>query len=202
MNKNTILVVEDEHIIAMDIQSSLQQLGYDVPCIFSSGEEAIAGALKYKPDLILMDIMLEGKMNGIEAALIIRSRFKAPVVFLTAYADGKTLKRAKKAEPLGYIMKPFNDTDIRVTVEIALYKAKMEAKMRRLIIKLQKALATVKTLKGLIPICAWCKNIRDDEGYWQQVEQYIAKHSDAEFTHGMCPKCLEKYAPNESGVKI
>ena len=71
----------------------------------------------------------------------------------------------------------------------------------RLIIELQEALATVKTLTGLIPICAWCKNIRDDEGYWQQVEQYIAKHSNAEFTHGMCPKCMEKYAPSESGEK-
>lgn len=201
MDREKILVVEDESIIAMDIQMTLQSLGYDVPCVASTGEEAIAKVSKHKPDLILMDINLEGEMNGIEAAVIIRSRFKVPVVFLTAFADSKTLESAKKAEPLGYITKPFNDTDIRVTVEMALYKAKMEAEMRRLIIELQEALATVKTLTGLIPICAWCKNIRDDEGYWQQVEQYIAKHSNAEFTHGMCPKCMEKYAPSESGEK-
>lgn len=201
MDREKILVVEDESIIAMDIQLSLQNLGYDVPCVASTGEEAIAKVSKYRPDLILMDINLEGEMNGIEAAVIIRSRFKVPVVFLTAFADSKTLESAKKAEPLGYITKPFSDTDIRVAVEMALYKAKMEAEMRRLIIELQEALATVKTLSGLIPICAWCKNIRDDEGYWQQVEQYIAKHSNAEFTHGMCPACMEKYAPGEPGEK-
>jgi CheY-like chemotaxis protein len=192
MDKAEILVVEDETIIAKDIQMCLESLGYFVPHTVSSGEEAISLVEQNKPDLVLMDIMLEGEMNGIEAAVKLRSRFDVPVVFLTAYADSKTLSSAKEAQPLGYISKPFNDTDIRVAVEMALFKARAEAEREQLIKELQQALATIKTLQGLIPICAWCKKVRNDGGYWQQVEQYISERSEAEFTHGICPECMKK----------
>jgi len=148
-----------------------------------------------------MDIVIKGEMDGIETAGQIRSRFEVPVVYLTAYADEKTLERAKITGPFGYIMKPFEETDLKVAVEIGLYKAKLEAERERLITELQEALGKVKTLSGLIPICAWCKKIRDDKGYWQAVEQYIQEHSRAEFSHGICPECYDKYFAEEDSKK-
>ncbi|MFB0551863.1 MAG: ATP-binding protein [Phycisphaerae bacterium] len=128
--KIRILVVEDESIVAMDIRKTLQNLGYDVPYVVSTAKAAIQKAKEDKPDLVLMDIVLKGKMDGIEAAEHIRSHFNIPVVYLTAYADEKTLKRAKAAGPFGYIVKPFENKDLRMVIEMALYKAKVENELR------------------------------------------------------------------------
>ena len=190
-----ILVVEDESIIAADIAASLRNLGHEVTATVTSGERAIRKVEENKPDLIFMDIVINGDMDGIETAEQIRSRFKVPVVFLTAYADEDTLRRAKITGPFGYLTKPFEDTDLRIAVEIALYKAAMEAERERLIVELQDALAKVKTLSGLLPMCAWCKKIRNDDGYWQAVEHYIEEHTEAEFSHGICQDCAKKQFP-------
>jgi len=109
MAKTEILIVEDERITAEDIRLSLGGLGYAVTGMASSGEEAIRKAKELHPDLVLMDIVLGGDMDGIEAAKRIRARFNIPVVYLTAYADEKTLERAKVTQPFGYILKPFDD---------------------------------------------------------------------------------------------
>src|ERR1700758_4812661 len=102
-----ILVVEDESVIARYIESRLRSLGYGVCAVVPSGEEAVQKAGEMHPDLVLMDIVLRGNMNGIEAAGQIRSRFNIPVIYLTAYADDDTLQRAKVTEPFGYLLKPF-----------------------------------------------------------------------------------------------
>lgn len=195
MEKIKILVVEDESIIAADIAMSLQGMGYEVIPTVSSGNKAIMKIEENRPDLILMDIVIKGEMDGIETAEQIGEQFQIPIIFLTAYADKKTLERAKKTGPFGYITKPFEEVDLRVAVEIGLYKAKMEAEREMLITELQEALAKVETLSGLLPMCAWCKNIRDDKGYWQTVEQYIGEHSKVEFTHGICLDCMKKEFP-------
>jgi len=130
MNEKQIMVVEDERIVADDIKMSLQRLGYAVCATVVSGEEAIKKAGEAHPDLVLMDIVLEGEMDGIEAAGIIRSRFDIPLVYLTAYADDKTLERAKITEPFGYILKPFEDRDVHSTIEMAFYKHKMGARLK------------------------------------------------------------------------
>ena len=117
-----IMVVEDESIVALDIQHRLKKLGYTITGVVSSGEEAVVLAGETQPDLILMDIMLEGSMDGIQAAGEIRARHGIPVVFLTAYADEETLQRAKITEPFGYIIKPFEDREIHTTIEMARYK--------------------------------------------------------------------------------
>ena len=131
MNRKQILVVEDERIVAADIKLSVQRLGYDVCGIAFSGEEATKKAEEMKPDLVLMDIVLEGEMDGIEAASAIRSRFAIPVVYLTAYADKKTLERAKITEPFGYIIKPFEERELNSIIEIALYKHTMDKKLKK-----------------------------------------------------------------------
>jgi PAS domain S-box-containing protein/putative nucleotidyltransferase with HDIG domain len=125
MKKRKILIVEDERIVADDIKTIVQKIGYTVSGIVFSGEEAIKKAEEMYPDLVLMDIVLEGEMDGIQAAEIIRSRFDIPVVYLTAYADDNTLERAKITEPFGYILKPFEDRALHTTIEMALYKHEM-----------------------------------------------------------------------------
>ena len=125
-----ILVVEDEGIVAKDIQDMLKGLGYSVPAIAFSGEQAIKKAGEIHPDLVLMDIKLKGGMDGTEAARQIRSRFDIPVVYLTAYADKDTLERAKITEPFGYILKPFKEIELYTTIQIALYKHKIERKLK------------------------------------------------------------------------
>jgi PAS domain S-box-containing protein len=128
--KPTIMVVEDERIVAEDIAKSLAQLDYRVVATLASGEEALRQIAIRQPDLVLMDIVLQGKINGIDAADTIRNRFDIPVVYLTAYADAKTLERAKKTVPYGYILKPFEDRELQSTIEMALYKHRMEKKLK------------------------------------------------------------------------
>jgi PAS domain S-box-containing protein len=130
MAKAQVLIVEDESIVAEDIQRSLQSLGYAVSGVASSGYEGIRKAEENGPDLVLMDVVLRGEMDGIEAANQISSRLNIPIVYLTAYADEKTLERAKITEPFGYIIKPFEDRDLYTTIEMALYKHGMEKKLR------------------------------------------------------------------------
>ncbi len=311
-----ILVVEDESLIAKDLTTTLSQLGYHVTGTAATGPEALEHVERHSPDLVLMDIILRGEMDGIKAAGEIRKRFNIPVVYLTACTDDEALDRAKLTEPFGYIIKPFEDNELHLTIEMALYKHKMEeeiklsreqfrtllesavaipwemdSKTRRftylgpqartvlgfapgeltefkafisrvpvehsdrvkefylrayaydesaeieypitastgevvwlrdtgtfthsasgvdslrgfmlditrrklaedqreaVICELQDALRKIQTLHGMLPICAWCKKIRDDKGYWKQVEIYVEEHSNAEFTHGICPDC-------------
>ena len=129
MPQSQILVVEDETIIAMDIQSRLRHLGFDAE-IATSGEEAVSKAINEPPDLILMDIVLPGTIDGIEAAEEIRKRFDIPVIYLTAYSDSRTLERAKQTGPYGYLLKPLKDRDLFATIEMATYKHKMERQLR------------------------------------------------------------------------
>ena len=130
MGNIQVLVCEDERIVAQDIQAALEILGYDVPTIVSTGRDAIVQAERIKPDLVLMDIVLQGDMNGIEAAGEIRSRLSIPVVYLTAHADDSTLEMAKTTEPFGYILKPFDNREMKSVLETVTYKAKMERVLR------------------------------------------------------------------------
>ncbi len=130
MTRARVVVVEDEKIVALEIIDRLKSLGYDVPGSASTGEDAIRCADQFRPDLILMDIKLKGPMDGIEAAEQIRAKFGIPVVYLTAYADDDTLQRAKIAEPYGYLLKPFEERELYTNIEMALYRAKMERKVK------------------------------------------------------------------------
>ncbi len=132
MDQPSILIVDDEIIIARELESRLKVMGYDVPAIAASGAEAIELARTLKPDLILMDIVLKGSMDGIEAAAEIRRYHQAPVIYVTAYTDLRTLERAKATEPFGYIVKPFHERELNANIQIALYKHNVETKLRRI----------------------------------------------------------------------
>ena len=327
MRKDAILIVEDEIIVAADLEMKLKQIGYVVAGIASRGREAVDMAMHYKPQLILMDIQLNGSMDGIETAEKIKSFLDVPIVYLTAHSDRATLSRAKLSGPLGYILKPFDDRELVTQIELAIYKHQTDRQLHgqrellrvtlssigdgviatnpegninfinsvgesltgwskndaigksldevfriinehtresltnpmedllntglmsnpasqwlllsrekkkipvwisgapirgkqdnfqgiilvfrdislqrqsekekdSLIAELKEAMGKVKTLSGLLPICASCKKIRDDKGYWNQIEAYIRKHSKVEFSHGICPDCAKKLYPD------
>lgn len=130
MQKGSVLIVEDEAIIAKDIQYTLERLGYEFLSTVASGKNAIQQAKTLRPDFIIMDIVLKGEMDGIETAEHIRTEFDIPIIFLTAYADDERLTRAKMVEPFGYIIKPFDERELHTVVEMALYRHKMERKLR------------------------------------------------------------------------
>ncbi len=331
MDRKKILVVEDEGLSAMNIKTNISDFGHDVVAIFSSGEEAVKGANDLLPDLIIMDITLNGPMNGIQAAEKIRQSHNIPIVFLSAHSDNDTLEKTKMLGHFAYLSKPYSAESLRCTLSAELYKAVadnkrwqaeralqeseeryrtianfthdwefwiapngtfryvspscetitgysaeafekdpflldkivhpddfnivrehlhdavgnrlvreiefriiraddqvrwiahtclavydslgrfngtrgsnrdvtsrklMELEREKLVIELQEALARVKLLSGFLPICAACKNIRDDRGHWQKIESYIKEHSEAEFTHGICPDCADKLYPD------
>ena len=156
MKQTRILVVEDESIVALDIQERLESLGYDVPATVAAGEKAIEQAGLLRPDLVLMDIQLQGQMDGIEAADHIRRQFGIPVIYLTANADHPTVQRAKFTEPFGYVIKPFEERELHTTIEVALYKHESEHLLKeselryRLLSELSPEAILVQTDEGIV----------------------------------------------------
>ncbi len=128
--QHSIIVVEDEVIVAGHIEKKLKSRGYDVKAVVHSGEDAVRKAGELRPDLVLMDIRLDGEMDGVQAAEQIRGLFDIPVVYLTAYADEETLRRARITEPFGYIIKPYEARELHCAIEIAVYKHEMEQKLK------------------------------------------------------------------------
>ena len=326
MSRARIMIVEDEGIIAQDILTTLEKLDYEVPAIATVGEEALEKALELKPDLVLMDIVLRGGMDGVTAAEQIREHLHIPVIFLTAHTDHATLQRAKVTGPYGYLVKPLVERELCIGIEMALHKHAMERQLakqdqwfattlaglgepviatdadgkvrfmnslagtitgwplaeavgqhldqimalsdeaaptgnpgvfaeavrkgqvinwtgttvlwprdglstpidysatcireldgtfagvvvllrditprrqteadrERLVQQLRATLDTLKTLRGLVPVCASCKKIRDHRGKWQAVDDFIVNHGLGEVSHGLCPGCIRTLYP-------
>lgn len=192
----SILVVEDDPSVSAVLCARLESLGYRICTTAETGLEAVCGAFRHHPDLVTMDILLKGEMNGIEAAAKIAERSDVPVIYMTCLSDPSIFERAIRTNPYGFIVKPYDTNELRSTIEIAVVKHQAAKERDELIARLEKALAQVKVLSGLLPICASCKRIRDDEkDSWHQIEDYIADHSDADFTHGICPECAQRLYP-------
>ena len=201
MAKTSVLVVEDESIVAKDIQNSLKKLGYTVPSVENSGEDAIDAAGQYSPDLILMDIMLKGEISGIEAADQIRTRYQIPVIFLTAYADESTLSKAKVTEPYGYIIKPFKEIDLHTSIEMALYKHGKEQEVKK-----ERDLYSSIVLDKSVEDCIFVKSnsrlvkVKTQEIYFvEALKDYVIIHTkDAKYTvHSTMKDMLSKLASSE-----
>jgi C4-dicarboxylate-specific signal transduction histidine kinase len=141
MMRARVMVVEDDRIVARDISEQLGRIGHSVIGVTARGEAAVELAISNRPDLVLMDIRLEGEIDGIDAAQQIRAKCQIPVVFLTAYADDETVRRASHAEPFGYLLKPFEDLQLRTVIEMALYKDRADRKLRESAAALQVAQA-------------------------------------------------------------
>jgi PAS domain S-box-containing protein len=149
MSKAGILIVEDSYVVAIHLQKTLEKEGYDVIGTESSGEAALLKVEKQRPMLVLMDIMLGGKLDGIETARILKLRYNLPVIYITALTDKETIQRAKITEPHGYLTKPFEDREVFTVVEMALYKHEIESRLRQ---SEEKFFSTVRSISDAVII--------------------------------------------------
>jgi AmiR/NasT family two-component response regulator len=188
------LIAEDDALVGDVIQGQLEKIGVTVVARASDGQQAVELAQTLRPDIVLMDIEMP-EMDGLEAARQMQERCPLPVVVLTAHPGQALVEQAAAAGVGAYLLKSSKaqELDRAITIARARFADLME--LRRLNAELQAALAKVKVLSGLLPICASCKKIRDDQGYWHQVEVYIRDHSEVEFSHGLCPSCARKLYP-------
>ncbi len=189
MSKSRIMIVEDEAIVAEAIKSSLKKMNYDIASIVRTGEMAIENAGRDRPDVILMDIRLKGEMDGIEAAEIIRSDFGIPVIFLTAYSDEGRLKRAKLTIPFGYIVKPFKDRDLKITIELALYAAKVDAERKQAEEALRKSEMFLNATGQMTKVGGWEIDGKTKKVFWTKEIYNIT-----EVPNDYDPSLLEKEA--------
>lgn len=197
-----VLVTEDDFMVSKSITQTLNDIGYEQVGLASNGEEAVEMTRSLHPDVILMDIKMP-KLDGLQAARQIQENSATPIVILTAYDSQELVKEASKSGVGAFLIKPPEAFEIEKAVTIAMARhndlmelcsLNKELQIRKQ--ELEKSLAEIKTLRGILPICANCKKIRDDKGYWNQIESYIYEHSEAEFSHGICPECMKKLYPD------
>ncbi|MCK5198557.1 MAG: response regulator, partial [Spirochaetales bacterium] len=128
----SIFIVEDEAIVALDLKNNLERIGYSVVGIVPTGEEALEKINDLNPDLIIMDIKLQGSLDGIDTAVILNEKYNVPFIFLSAYSDEGIIERAKHVQPFGYIIKPFGSNNLRTAIEMAMYRDKMNTELGEL----------------------------------------------------------------------
>lgn len=197
MSTTRILVTDDSLVARTACSNQLKEAGYEV-LFAQNGLEAVETMSKEAVDLVLMDVVMP-EMNGVEATRKIKAMESAkdiPVIMVTSMGDMQTLQSAFEAGAVDYVTKPIEPIELMARIRSALrLKAEMDARKKReeeLTRKnreLESALSEIKTLRGFIPICAWCKKIRNIEGYWEQMEHYIEQHSQATFSHSICKEC-------------
>lgn len=202
--RGNILVVDDITDNLRVLIEILSQKGYTVrPAL--NGRSALAAARQTRPDLILLDILMPG-MDGYEVCKALKADQRlrdVPVIFLSALDDVADKVKGFAVGGVDYIGKPFQAEELlaRVSTHLLLQDLRRDleeknADLHRLNSDLLRALDEIKTLRGIIPICASCKKIRDDDDSWQNLESYIRDHSEAEFSHGICPDCIQKLYPD------
>jgi DNA-binding response OmpR family regulator len=189
-----VLIAEDDSISRAYLEHYLKQSGYEV-VVTKDGESAwqalqAAGA----PPLAILDWMMPG-MDGLEICRALRARespTRTYVILLTARKEKEDVIAGLTAGADDYLSKPFDAGELRARVQVGVRLLEMQHALAHKVHELEEALVHVKQLRGLLPMCAWCKRIRDDKNYWQQLDTYISRHSDAQFSHGICPECLTK----------
>lgn len=197
-----ILIAEDDNVSRKLLESTLMRWGHDVLCT-SNGEQALS-LLKTPdcPPLAILDWMMP-IMNGVDVVRAVRKNQKDQAVYiilLTARDSVDDVVTGLDAGANDYLTKPFNRHELRARVNVGIRVVELEHRLADRISELEDALGTIKTLKGLIPICAYCKKIRNDDDYWQQLEIFISDHSEAEFSHGICPDCYDQQVKSEKSA--
>jgi YesN/AraC family two-component response regulator len=198
----SILYVEDEEVTRSAVARMLRRRVLNV-YEAENGREGLELYKQYRPDIVISDIRMP-LMDGMEMSKEIKALDKnSKIILTTAHSDASILINSIEVGIDKYIMKPLDIASLFSSVEKCAENIMLEKKIQQqnkekdeLIAKLQDALDNVKNLSGLLPICSSCKKIRDDKGYWQQIESYIREHSEAQFSHGVCPDCLKKLYPN------
>jgi len=200
-DKATILIIDDSPVNIQLLSEFLDD--YYHVFFATNGEKGLELARNKKPDLILLDIMMP-VMDGYQVCMELKASeatHHIPVIFITAMSSIEAEARGFKLGASDYITKPFNPDLVLLRVRNHLELKNQRDVLEQRTIKLEKALAEIKVLQGIIPICAQCKKIRNDQGYWQQLEVFIRDHSEAEFSHSICPGCMKELYPQQY-VKI
>lgn len=188
-----VLVVDDNAANIDVILTFLEGDGYDLS-IATSGEMALKIARHSVPDLILMDVMMPG-MDGYETCRELKAdpvTAQIPIIFVTAKKEMADVVNGFRSGGVDYISKPFRQEEMQSRVSTHISLRKMILAQERLIKQLNDALAEVNTLRGLLPICSYCKKIKDEKGKWKKLERYLREHSGAKFSHGICDECFKK----------
>jgi PleD family two-component response regulator len=190
-----ILIAEDDAISSRVLEARLVKWGYEVVKT-SNGRQAFEQlSLKNAPRIAILDWMMP-EMDGLEVCRLIRSQAgkeSVYIVLLTAKSTKENIVEGLDAGADDYLLKPFNDEELRARLQAGIRIMRLQAEMTARVAQLEEALSKVKQLQGLLPICSYCKKIRDDGDYWQGVESYIAEHTHAEFSHSVCPECYKEH---------
>jgi sigma-B regulation protein RsbU (phosphoserine phosphatase) len=194
-----ILIAEDDAVSRRRLEATLQKWGYEVLAV----EDGLAAwevlQSEMPPPLAILDWMMPG-MDGIEVCRKVRERSPSRplyIIVLTARGSREDVVAGLQAGGDDYVTKPFDREELHARVRVGLRVLQLQMNLADRVRELEEALARVKQLQGLLPICSYCKKIRDDQNYWQQVEGYISEHSEAIFSHGICPDCFEKFVKPE-----
>lgn len=190
-----ILVAEDDVTSRMLLEHTLKKWGYEVVSTNNGLAAWEALQVENPPKVVILDWMMP-EMDGHEICRRLRASEHLRttyVILLTARITREDLVDGLTAGADDYITKPFNNEELHARLKVGLRIVELQATLEDRVEKLQEAIDHIKTLKGIIPICSYCKKIRDDQNYWQQVESYISRHSDAEFSHGVCPDCYQEH---------
>ncbi len=191
-----VLIAEDDFLVCTEIARLVESLGYEVVGTARDGAQAVESVKLLKPDVALLDIQMR-PVGGLEGARRIRDQCPVPVIMLTAYESPELVSEASAAGAAAYVTKPPDRGELQRAITIATARFADLQELRRLNEQLQKALAEVKTLSGLLPMCCFCKRVRTDQGYWEQVDAYISARTPAKVSHGFCPDCARKHYPDE-----
>jgi CheY-like chemotaxis protein len=189
-----VLIAEDDVVSRRMLEVYLHRWGYQVVVATDGAEAWRALQCSDPPPLAILDWMMP-VMDGIEVCRRVRETHRASptyVIILTARGGSDDIVRGFEAGTDDYITKPFNGDELRARVQVGARILELQANLADRVKELEGALAGVRQLQGLLPICCYCKKIRDDQNYWQAVESYISNHTKAQFSHGVCPECFEK----------
>lgn len=195
--KSLVLIVDDVPRNIKVLGDILRTKDYRI-AVSTNGTQALEMVNKIQPDLILLDVMMPD-MDGFAVCKILKESSQTrdiPVIFLTVKTEINDIVKGLGIGAVDYISKPFNSTELLARVNTHLELKKARDREKELIKKLKEALSQVKQLSGLLPMCARCKKIRDDKGYWQSVEEFITDHSEAHLSHSLCPKCVTELYPD------
>ena len=194
-----VLIAEDDPVSRRLIEATLQKWGYDVIAT-QDGSQAIAEFEKPDPPrLAVLDWMMPG-VGGTEVARKLREREDGDlfyILLLTAKQEKDDIVEGLHSGADDYVTKPFHRDELAARLNVGKRIIELQQKLQMRVMELERALAEVRQLQGLLPICAYCKRIRETDDYWESVEAYISSHSGAEFSHGICPDCFEKHVQRQ-----
>lgn len=189
-----ILIAEDDSVSRCLLEVTLTKWGFEVIST-SDGHQALEVLQSQEPAIAILDWMMPG-LDGAEVcrrARAIRTATPTYLILLTAKSEKDDIAEGLDAGADDYITKPFNSGELNARIKVGVRVTELQRSLADRIVQLEAALARVKQLQGLLPICSYCKNVRDEQDYWQQVESYISKHTDVAFSHSICPTCYDRF---------